>query len=131
MYTVGALALLLGIFGLFSKGVPAVFRFGILLGMISSALILNGPYIKISPADDSALRSKIAQLEADLAAAEANVKVVTEIKTETKVVHDVQIEVQEKIKEVAVEVDKDCPKVDPAAIDILNQAALNKKGDNL
>jgi hypothetical protein len=130
MYIIAVLTLLLGLFGIFSKGVPAIFRFGILLGMFSAGLLLNGPHIKISYDSDEALRSKIAALTADLAKARADVKVITEVKTETKVVHDVQVQIKEKIKEVAVQIDKDCPKVDPVAINILNQAALNKKEDS-
>ena len=76
-------------------------------------------------------QAKVADMEAKVKVAEAksesaNDNVRTVVKEKIKVVHDVQVVVKERIVKDSAKIDADC-RIDPEAIDILNQAAGKKQ----
>jgi len=103
---------------------------GRIAGMAKTAAIvvlLAAIYFKGSLSNELVWRARVAELEAKIKIAEeksqkVNTVIKNKIITKTKVVHDTQIVVQEKIREVEKVINEKC-EIDPAVIDIHNQAA--------
>ena len=62
---------------------------------------------------------------AEAKSAQANEDLAKKTQEKTKVVKEVQVVIKEKIVKVASKIDADC-KVDPEAIEIINDAAKNQ-----
>ena len=95
-------------------------------------LLVAGIYFKGGYGVEMEWRSKVAELEAKVAVAEAQSKdAITALdkktKEKVKIVKEVQVVIKERIKEVEKRIDADC-KVDPEAINIINDAAKNQVG---
>lgn len=91
-------------------------------------IVLCGAFWLMGGRDtEMAWRARVAELEAKVKEAEVQSKQVNTVIQEkivykTKIVKEIQIKVQERIVEVAAKIDAEC-KVDPVAIQILNDAA--------
>jgi hypothetical protein len=95
-----------------------------LVGVIALAA---GAYFMGGYGVQKAWLARVAELEEKVKAAEAKSAVVNTVVQEkivykTKIVKEVQIKIEERIKEVEKIIDAEC-KVDPVAIQILNDAA--------
>jgi hypothetical protein len=95
-----------------------------LVGVIALAA---GAYFMGGYGVQKAWLARVAELEEKVKAAEAKSAVVNTVVQEkivykTKIVKEVQIQIEERIKEVEKIIDAEC-KVDPIAIQILNDAA--------
>lgn len=109
---------------------PALAPYYLLIQIVSAVLLVSGIYFKGGYGVEMEWRNKVAELEAKIAVSEAqskdaNVKLDAAIKSKTKVVKEVQVVIKEKIVKVAGKIDADC-KVDPEAIEIINDAAKNQ-----
>lgn len=102
-----------------------------ILQVVSVLLLSLGIYFKGGQVVEEKWRARVAELEAQVAAAEqltkfANEQLEAKIKEKTKVVKETQVVVKEKIKTVEVKIDSGC-KITNESVDILNQAAGVKK----
>jgi hypothetical protein len=129
------LMLLAGIIGLLAgwigRWIPFFDAYARLLKPIGIVLLLGGVYFKGGEATNDAWRSKIADLEAKIAVAEAkskdaNAKLSTAVKEKNAAIQESKIVVQTKLKRDAVKIDAEC-KLDPAAVEILNESARDIK----
>lgn len=118
-------------FKFFIKYFPWIIPYRTLLQVISLILLVAGVYFKGGIGVEMEWRAKVKELEAKVAKAEAeskvvNEKIVTVYKDKVKVVKEQQVVIQEKIKEVQVNIDKEC-KITADTIDILNNSAKGLK----
>lgn len=117
--------------GWLGKWIPFYGNYAKFLQPLGVVLIALGLYLKGGYDTELAWRERVKEAEekvklAEQKSAESNTKIKTVVKEKIKVVRDVQVVVKERIKEVEKKIDADC-KVDPEAINILNQAAGSKK----
>ena len=109
---------------------PALAPYHLLIQIVSIVLLVAGVYLKGGYGVEMAWREKIADLEAKIKVAEAkseqaNIDLAAKQKEKVKVVKEVQVVIKEKIVQVASKIDAEC-KVDPKAIEIINDAAKNQ-----
>jgi hypothetical protein len=110
------------------KMVPFITTNALVIRIASALLIVFCVWVEGGFANEAKWAARVAELEikvakAEKAAAEANGKIETVYVDRVKVVKEVQYVVQNRINKNAAKLDLTC-KVDPLAIDILNQAAL-------
>jgi len=108
---------------------PQLIPYRTALQVASVLVLILGVYLKGGYDVESMWRERVKELEAKVALAEAESKVVnTEVKEKiverVRVVKETQVVIQEKLRDVQVTVDSQC-KIHPKVIDILNEAALN------
>lgn len=111
---------------------PSLAPYNLLIQIVSTVLLVAGIYFKGGYGVEMEWRSKVAELEAKVAIAEeqskdANKALDKKTKEKIKVVKEVQVVIRERIKEVEKRIDAEC-KVDPEAINIINDAAKNQVG---
>lgn len=116
-------------FGFVVRWLPAITPYHLLIQIVSIILLVSGVYFKGGYSVEMSWRERTAELEAKVAVAEkksqqANEQIKTVVVEKIKVVKDTQIVIQEKLKTVEVKIDSQC-KIDPSAINILNEAASN------
>jgi hypothetical protein len=109
---------------------PALAPYHLLIQIVSIVLLVAGVYLKGGYGVEMSWRERVADLEAKIKVAEAkseqaNIDLAAKQKEKIKVVKEVQVVVKEKIVQVAGKIDAEC-KVDPAAIEIINDAAKNQ-----
>lgn len=109
---------------------PALAPYNLLIQIVSTVLLVAGIYFKGGYGVEMEWRKKVADLEAKIKVAEAqseqaNIDLAARQKEKIKVVKEIQVVIQEKIVRVASKIDSEC-KVDPEAIDIINDAAKNQ-----
>lgn len=128
------LALLIGIvFYISSKLVswfPIIDRYKLpleVIGILSASISLFfiGGY-----KNDQEWQTKFKEMEeraikAEKDAKDANAQIKTVFVDRIKTVKETQVVVQEKIRDISLQIDEQC-KVDQSAIDVINEAALNK-----
>lgn len=118
-------------FDFFAKFIPQLYPIKLPLQIISLVLLATGVYFKGGSVVELKWRERVAELEAKIAIAETQSKVVNEtIKTvyvnKVKVVKEQQIVIQEKITEKEKIIDAEC-KIVPETLGILNDAAAGVK----
>ena len=111
---------------------PSLAPYHLLIQIVSAVLLVSGIYFKGGYGVEMEWRAKVSELEAKVQAAEekskqANADLEKTRKEKVKVVKDVQVVIKERIKTVEKRIDADC-KVDPEAINIINDAAKNVGG---
>jgi hypothetical protein len=99
-----------------------------IIRVISVVVMIFSVWMEGGIANEAKWKARVAELEikvakAEKAAAEANGKIETVYVDRVKVVKEIQYVVQNRITKNAAKLDLTC-KVDPLAIDILNQAAV-------
>jgi hypothetical protein len=109
---------------------PALAPYHLLIQIVSIVLLVAGVYLKGGYGVEMAWRERVADLEAKIKVAEAkseqaNIDLAAKQKEKVKVVKEVQVVIKEKIVQVASKIDAEC-KVDPDAINIINDAAKNQ-----
>jgi hypothetical protein len=109
---------------------PALAPYNLLIQIVSTVLLVAGIYFKGGYGVEMEWRKKVADMEAQIKVAEAkseqaNIDLAAKQKEKIKVVKEVQVVIQEKIVQVASKIDSEC-KVDPEAINIINDAAKNQ-----
>lgn len=109
---------------------PALAPYHLLIQIVSIVLLVAGVYLKGGYGVEMAWRERVADLEAKIKVAEAkseqaNIDLAAKQKEKVKVVKEVQVVIKEKIVQVASKIDAEC-KVDPEAINIINDAAKNQ-----
>lgn len=109
------------------KMVPFITTNAFVIRVASAVLIVFCMWMEGGIANEAKWKARVAELEikvaaAEKAAAEANGKIETVYVDRVKVVKEVQYVVQNRITKDAAKLDMTC-KVDPEAIEILNQAA--------
>jgi len=110
------------------KMVPFISANVEIIRVISVVVMIFSVWMEGGIVNEAKWKARVAELEikvakAEKAAAEANSKIETVYVDRIKVVKEVQYVVQNRINKNAAKLDLTC-KVDPVAIDILNQAAL-------
>jgi len=110
---------------------PALAPYHLLIQIISIALLVAGVYFRGGYDTEASWREKlrVAEEKAKIAEEQAKVvneKIVIQYRDRVKTVKENVIVYQDKIKEVEKIINQEC-KVAPEAIDILNNAAKNKK----
>ena len=115
----------------FLKHVPFVAQYSLILKIAGTVAVLFGIWMEGGITNEAKWQAKVADMEAKVKVAEAksesaNDNVRTVVKEKIKVVHDVQVVVKERIVKDSAKIDADC-RIDPEAIDILNQAAGKKQ----
>jgi hypothetical protein len=118
-------------FGFFVRYLPWITPYRMILQIVALVLLIAGVYFKGGVGVEMSWRAKVAEMEAKVAAAEAESKIVNEvIKTvyvdKVRVVKETQVVIQEKIKTVEVKIDSQC-KITSDTVDILNDAAKGIK----
>jgi hypothetical protein len=118
-------------FGFFVRYLPWIIPYRMLLQIVALVLLISGVYFKGGVGVEMTWRARVADMEAKVAKAEAESKIVNEvIKTvyvdKVRVVKETQVVVQEKIKTVEVKIDSQC-KITTDTVDILNDAAKGIK----
>ena len=111
----------------FLKMIPFVSANAEVVRIISLAVMIFAVWMEGGIANEAKWKARVAELEikvaaAEKAAAEANGKIETVYVDRVRVVKEVQYVVQARIAKDAAKIDLTC-RVDPEAIDILNQAA--------
>ena len=101
---------------------------------IGVVCLVLGVYFKGGYSVEMAWRDRVAKLEEQVRISEAKSKQANQdldraIKEKKKTAKEVQVVIQERIREVEKKIDAEC-KVDPSAIEILNDSAKNSKGRN-
>ena len=109
------------------KMVPFITGNAFIIRVASALLIVFCTWMEGGIANESKWKARVAELEikvaaAEKAAAEANGKIETVYVDRVKVVKEIQYVVQNRINKDAAKLDLTC-KINPAAIEILNQAA--------
>jgi hypothetical protein len=134
VFVVGAVSFFLSFFVLHKilNKFPSLAPYNLLIQIVSTVLLVAGIYFKGGYGVEMEWRSKVAELEAKVAVAEAqskdaNTALDKKTKEKVKIVKEVQVVIKERIKEVEKRIDADC-KVDPEAINIINDAAKNQVG---
>jgi hypothetical protein len=110
------------------KMIPFISENVEIIRIISIVVMIFSVWMEGGIANEAKWEARVTELEikvakAEKAAAEANGKIETVYVDRVKVVKEIQYVVQNRITKNAVKLDLTC-KVDPVAIDILNQAAL-------
>ncbi len=118
-------------FGFFVRYLPWIIPYRMLLQIVALVLLISGVYFKGGVGVEMTWRARVADMEAKVAKAEAESKIVNEvIKTvyvdKVRVVKETQVVIQEKIKTVEVKIDSQC-KITSDTVDILNDAAKGIK----
>lgn len=131
-----SLGILLTVFGFLGSKIPFVTTFipatgtyTLVAKVLGIFLLLFGAWMKGAFDVEMVWRDRAAKIEAKLRIAEekskhVNVVIQDRVVKEIQVVHDVQTIIKERIVEVEKIIDGQC-KVDPVAVDILNQAVHN------
>jgi hypothetical protein len=119
--------------GFFIKFIPLVNQYRLPIQIGGIVVLCLGIYLKGGYAVETTWRERVRELEGKVAIAEAqsqqaNTDLTRALQQKNKVVKEVQVVIQERIKEVEKKIDAEC-QVAPEAIDILNDAARNVKGD--
>jgi len=123
--------LLVGLLGTFSsyfiRFIPPLFPYAGLVKTLGIILLVAGVYFKGGYGVEMEWRTKVAEVEAKVAAAEAKSKqantVIQKVYVDkVKIVTDTKIVIQKEIVEKEKIIDAEC-KVAPEAITILNEAA--------
>lgn len=117
--------------GFFIKFIPFVNQYKLPVQIVSIILLVAGVYFKGGYATEMEWRDKVKAAEeraalAEKQAAETNVKIQTKIIEKIKVVKEVEIINRDRIVKEKEYIDKEC-KVPQVALDILNDAAKNRK----
>jgi hypothetical protein len=131
MLLAGAVGLLASWIG---RWIPFFDAYARLLKPVGIVLLLGGVYFKGGEATNDAWRNKIADLEAKIAVSEAkskdaNAKLSIAVKEKNAAIQESKTVVQTKLKRDAVKIDAEC-KLDPAAVEILNESARDVKRVN-
>jgi hypothetical protein len=122
---------LVGLLGTFSsyfiRFIPPLFPYAGLVKTLGIVLLVVGVYFKGGYGVEMEWRTKVAEVEAKVAAAEAKSKQVNTViqkvyVDKVKIVTDTKIVIQKEIVEKEKIIDAEC-KVAPEAITILNEAA--------
>jgi hypothetical protein len=118
-------------FGFFVRYLPWITPYRMLLQIVALVLLIAGVYFKGGVGVEMSWRAKVAEMEAKVAAAEAESKIVNEViknvyVDKVRVVKETQVVIQEKIKTVEVKIDSQC-KITSDTVDILNDAAKGIK----
>lgn len=135
------LILLAGIIGTFLSffvvnkilmAMPVLSRYVNVAQAVSAILLVAGVYFEGGYSAEMQWRERVRELEAKVAeseakSAEANVNLEKVLKEKTKVVKEIQVVVKERIVKEAAKIDATCV-VDPAAINVLNDAARLRTG---
>jgi len=124
-----ALGIALWLISKLARHIPTMGEYSIALKVVGTVLFIVGIYFEGGYTTDMSWRAKESALKEQIAILEqksdnANTKIQYKVVTQIKTIHDTKIVVHEKIKEVSTKIDADC-KVDPEAIQILNQASQN------
>lgn len=111
----------------FLKMIPFVSANAEVVRIVSLAVMIFAVWMEGGIANEAKWKARVVELEikvaaAEKAAAEANGKIETVYVDRVRVVKEVQYVVQARIAKDAAKIDLTC-RVDPEAIDILNQAA--------
>lgn len=129
---VGAISFFLSFFVLHRilNRFPTLAPYNLLIQIASTVLLVAGIYFKGGYGVEMEWRKKVADMEAKVKIAEAkseqaNIDLAAKQKEKVKVVKEVQVVIKEKIVQVASKIDAEC-KVDPEAINIINDAAKNQ-----
>jgi hypothetical protein len=107
--------------------IPMITQWKLPMELVGVIALAAGAYFMGGYGVQKAWLARVAELEEKVKAAEAKSAVVNTVVQEkivykTKIVKEVQIQIEERIKEVEKIIDAEC-KVDPIAIQILNDAA--------
>ena len=110
---------------------PALAPYHLLVQIVSIVLLVAGVYFRGGYDTEASWREKLRVAEEKARAAEeqakvVNEKIVVQYRDRVKTVKENVIVYQDRIKEVEKIINQEC-KVAPEAIDILNNAAKNKK----
>ena len=102
--------------------------------LAGTALIVAGVYFYGSYATEMSWRQRVEAVEAKVATAEkqsqaANTALVAARRKKTQILVQRQVVIQERIKTVEKKIDAEC-RVDPAAVQILNDAAKSPWGNS-
>lgn len=119
-------------FGFFVRYLPWIIPYRMLLQVVALVLLIAGVYFKGGVGVETEWRSRVAEMEAKVAKAEAESKTVNQnikekIVEKIRYVKERETVIQEKIVNVTVKIDSQC-KVAPEAIEILNSAAKKSEG---
>ena len=111
---------------------PVLSRYVNVAQAVSAILLVAGVYFEGGYSAEMQWRERVRELEAKVAeseakSAEANVNLEKVLKEKTKVVKEIQVVVKERIVKEAAKIDATCV-VDPAAINVLNDAARLRTG---
>jgi hypothetical protein len=109
--------------------IPTIRDYRELVRIIGMLLIIGGVYSYGGYETEMSWRAKMEQAKTvveqkQLDAKRATVRIQKVYITRQKIVHDTKIVIQERIREVEKRIDAEC-KIDPAVIEIHNQAARN------
>ena len=115
----------------FAKVIPFITQYRVPVQIISVVLFVCGVYLKGGYGIEMAWRDKLHQAEerakiAEEKAKELNANLDTEIKKKQQIVKENTVVYRDRIVKERVNIDKEC-KVPQIAVDILNDAALNRK----
>lgn len=107
--------------------IPLISQYKLPVELIGIAILVVGVYLFGGYGVEMSWRDKVRQLEEQIKAAEeksaqVNTVIQEKIVYKTKVIKEKEVQYIDRIKEVEKVIDAKC-EVDPAAIDILNQAA--------
>ena len=125
--------LLMGLFGTLSsyfiRFIPPLYPYAGLVKTLGIVLLVAGVWFRGGYDVEMEWRDRVKEVEAKVAAAEAESKKVNTVIQKVyvdkiKLVKDLQIVIQERIVEKEKIIDAEC-KVAPEALDILNEAAKN------
>jgi hypothetical protein len=117
------------VFGLFINFFPSAYPYREPIRIIATILMVVGIYGYGSYANEMSWRAKVADMKAQVEAAQAksqevNTVIQTKIVVQKQVVHDRQVVVQKEIQVNEKLIDKDC-KLDPVVVKILNDSAAD------
>lgn len=131
IHTIFIIGLVGSIFNKFVSNIPFLSQYSKIIKPVALVTLIVGLYLEGGLANEMRWREKVKDLEQQVKLSEEKAKtinkeIVIEYKDRVKVVKDVQVVIQERIKEVEKLIDAQCV-VAPQAIEILNDAALNKK----
>ena len=112
------------------KRIPFISQYNYPIKIVGTIVVLLGIWMEGGIVNEGKWQAKVADMEAKVKEAEAksvqaNEDLVKKTKEKIKVVKEVQVVIKERIKEVEKKIDADC-KVDPEAIEIINDAAKNQ-----
>jgi hypothetical protein len=129
VHSITALGLLGFVISIFAKKIPFISNYGVILGLLSLLILVFGVYLEGGYGVEMMWRNKAADLQKQVELAEeksktANSKIEVQVVKEIQTVHDVQVKWKEKLVTITEKIDAQCT-VDPAAIDLLNKAAMN------
>ena len=125
--------LLMGLFGTLSsyfiRFIPPLYPYAGLVKTLGIVLLVLGVWFRGGYDVEMEWRDRVKEVEAKVAAAEAESKKVNTVLQKVyvdkiKLVKDLQVVIQERIVEKEKIIDAEC-KVAPEALDILNEAAKN------